>query len=289
VGPDCATEKRWYRNPNIVLPPTEITRFPHAVLEVKLSLKEGTDAPQWVQDLLTSSGLCTQVHKFSKFIHGSAVLLTDQVQALPYWIDDLSLRPSVLRSQPVKQRRSLLDRQSSLARKQAPGLVVAHEPVQLMPRRPSLITQDDTTPLVGGDLDYREPLTGALGRKPRKTPMKVEPKVFFSNERTLLGWLHMSVTLGALSAALLGYSSANRQEGAGLQDNSGAQLIGFVTMPVAILFAAYAYRTFMFRRKYLRLKLDMGYFFDETGPLLLGTAMVASLVTVFVSKVLRLI
>ena len=36
------------------MPRHELTRFPHAVLEVKLSLPEGQKPPEWVQSLLTS-------------------------------------------------------------------------------------------------------------------------------------------------------------------------------------------------------------------------------------------
>ena len=39
-----------------------------------------------------------QVHKFSKFIHGTSVLLPDMVQAVPYWIDDESIRKSIIQS-----------------------------------------------------------------------------------------------------------------------------------------------------------------------------------------------
>ena len=39
--------------------------------------------------------------------------------------------------------------------------------------------------------------------KPRKIPMKVEPKVFLANERTLLSWVHMAVYLGSISSLLL--------------------------------------------------------------------------------------
>ena len=38
------------------------------------------------------------MHKFSKFIHGSSVLLPDMVQAVPYWIDDTSVRKSIIQS-----------------------------------------------------------------------------------------------------------------------------------------------------------------------------------------------
>ena len=40
-------------------------------------------------------------------------------------------------------------------------------------------------------------------QKPRKVPVKVEPKVFFANERTFLAWLHMSVTLASISIAIV--------------------------------------------------------------------------------------
>ena len=43
------------------MPRSEITRFPHAVLEVKLSLAEGQQAPEWVRDLI-DSGYLTEVH-----------------------------------------------------------------------------------------------------------------------------------------------------------------------------------------------------------------------------------
>ena len=52
--------RRWYRDPTLPVPRTEITRFPHGVLEVKLSLPEGQKAPDWVQDLL-DSGYLTEV------------------------------------------------------------------------------------------------------------------------------------------------------------------------------------------------------------------------------------
>lgn len=91
---------RWYRDPTLPVGRTEITRFPHAVLEVKLSLSEGETAPAWVTELI-ESGMLTEVHKFSKFIHGTCTLFPDMVQAVPYWVDDESVRPSMLMSAPA--------------------------------------------------------------------------------------------------------------------------------------------------------------------------------------------
>jgi hypothetical protein len=99
-GPSCSLAGRWYRDPNLAISRNEITRFPHAVLEVKLSLNEGQQAPSWVQELL-DSGYLTEVHKFSKFIHGTCTLFPELVQAVPYWVDDESVRPSMLLSAPL--------------------------------------------------------------------------------------------------------------------------------------------------------------------------------------------
>jgi len=37
------------RDPSLPINRNEITRFPHAVLEIKLSLGEGQQSPAWVQ------------------------------------------------------------------------------------------------------------------------------------------------------------------------------------------------------------------------------------------------
>lgn len=86
--------ERWYRDPNQPIPPNEITRFPHAVLEVKLQLEHENQIPEWVTELI-NSGMLLEVHKFSKFIHGCATLMPDEVQSVPYWIDDPTLAESI--------------------------------------------------------------------------------------------------------------------------------------------------------------------------------------------------
>ena len=58
------------------------------------------EAPYAARTRQTYSMLA-QVHKFSKFIHGTATLLPELVQAVPYWVDDESVRPSMLQSAPA--------------------------------------------------------------------------------------------------------------------------------------------------------------------------------------------
>ena len=94
---DVISGTRWYRDPSVPVPRDEITRFPHAVLEIKLQLEGENATPGWVKDLI-DSGMLMQVHKFSKFIHGCATLMPEDVQAVPYWIDDPTIADSIISS-----------------------------------------------------------------------------------------------------------------------------------------------------------------------------------------------
>jgi uncharacterized membrane protein YidH (DUF202 family) len=67
--------------------------------------------------------------------------------------------------------------------------------------------------------------------KPRKAPIKVEPKVFFANERTFLAWMHISILLAGASIAILAFSD---------YDDIGKQLYGLMTLPVAVAFIVYS-------------------------------------------------
>ncbi|MCJ1353931.1 MAG: vacuolar transporter chaperone [Icmadophila ericetorum] len=70
------------------LPPEDIVRFPYAVLEVKLQTQEGQESPEWILDLIRSH-LVEAVPKFSKFIHGTALLQPSRISLLPYWMPQM--------------------------------------------------------------------------------------------------------------------------------------------------------------------------------------------------------
>ena len=59
---------------------------------------------------------------------------------------------------------------------------------------------------------------------------KIDPKVFFSNERTFLAWLHTSVLLAGSSIALSSFSN----------DTLPNRLYGVFTLSLAIAFICYA-------------------------------------------------
>jgi hypothetical protein len=60
VSDDDGLDGRWYRDPRQAVPADQITRFPHAVLEVKIESLDGAtgEPPDWVADLLATS--CAQ-------------------------------------------------------------------------------------------------------------------------------------------------------------------------------------------------------------------------------------
>ncbi len=47
-------------------------------------------------------------------------------------------------------------------------------------------------------------------------PVRVEPKVFFANERTFLSWLHFAVVLGGLAVGLLNFGDKVGKISAGM-------------------------------------------------------------------------
>lgn len=84
--------------------------------------------------------------------------------------------------------------------------------------------------------------------KPRKVPIKVEPKVFFANERTFLSWLRMSVVLASISIAIVAFAEVNPY----------SLVYGLCMQPVAIGFCVYSLWMYIKRATMIRKK--------EPGP-----------------------
>merc|ERR1711871_1462697 len=62
-----------------------------------------------------------EVHKFSKFIHGCATLLPEDVQAVPYWVDDASLVESIIASGAKHILTSVDDEEDEFGDREAAG------------------------------------------------------------------------------------------------------------------------------------------------------------------------
>ncbi|KAJ1338142.1 Vacuolar transporter chaperone 3 [Microdochium nivale] len=67
---------------------SEVSRFPFALMEIKIREEEGRRRPRWIEDLMASH-LVYAAPSFSKFVHGVASLFEDYVNNLPFWLGDL--------------------------------------------------------------------------------------------------------------------------------------------------------------------------------------------------------
>jgi uncharacterized membrane protein YidH (DUF202 family) len=102
-------------------------------------------------------------------------------------------------------------------------------------------------------------------------PTRLEPKVFFANERTFLSWLNFTVILGGLAMGLLNFG-----------DRVG-QISAVLFVLVAVAAMAYALVTFHWRAKSIRMR-GSGGFDDRLGPTLLALALLAAVVVNFVLR-----
>ncbi|KAI9893670.1 MAG: Phosphate metabolism transcription protein [Vezdaea aestivalis] len=66
----------------------EISKFPFALLEIKIKDGQRKKRTEWIEDLM-SSHLVKQAPRFSKFVHGVAVLFEDYVNSFPFWLPEL--------------------------------------------------------------------------------------------------------------------------------------------------------------------------------------------------------
>ena len=129
-------------------------------------------------------------------------------------------------------------------------------------------------------------LSALFGKKPaasptdgllvRKVPVKVEPKVFFANERTFLAWLHTSVTLASIAIAIIAFSASTPTSSTSIT----GQVYGLTLLPVSIAFIIYALRQYTSRAGMIR-RREPGPYEDTVGPVVLGGALCVSIVANF--------
>lgn len=111
--------------------------------------------------------------------------------------------------------------------------------------------------------------------KLRKAPIKIEPKVFFSNERTFIAWMHVSIILAGGSIAILAFAEDT--------NNPFSQLYGIILLPVAISFIIYSMYQYQRRAKMIRTR-HPGPYEDTVGPAVLGIMLMLSITAQFALK-----
>ena len=91
---------------------------------------------------------------------------------------------------------------------------------------------------------------------------KIEPKIFFANERSFLHWLHAGVTLYTIVAGILAFAYETH--------SVSAHWYAMALLPIALGFCLYALRLFLWRAEKIRTRIP-GRWDDPRGPLMLGS------------------
>lgn len=305
-GYDTEGGTKWYRDPTVPLLDNEITRFPHAVLEVKLELGgNSSEPPQWVTEL-QNSGMLYEVHKFSKFIHGCATLLPEYVRNVPYWVDDASIRDSILRSGGGRilvsadhptgvgpGANEIYDHLLPFGNVKDPKLTAKGRTATTA----TMIDQKPKTAAVSqfyadANLTDEETLQGCCEdtcsgwlfpfcsgfndeQLAPTSVQKIEPKIFLANERTFLHWLHAGVTLYTIAAGILAFASES--------NSVAAHWYAMALLPIALGFCLYALHVFLWRAEKIRTRVP-GRWDDPRGPILLGSILTGVLCINFALK-----
>lgn len=213
----------WRRINIKYLPKEEIVRFPYGILEVKTQCIE-ENKPDWIIDMTTGS-LVEHVHKFSKYLHGMAVLYPN-ITEIPYWLPQMATK---ILKDPFENKSSYKEFDNNQVL------------IDILP--------EDKDSLV--DSEYLS--TFDTTNKKISIPVRVEPKVFFANERTFLSWVQFAIFLGGISTALLG------------MERERALLGGITLIGVSIVFAFYALYLYLWRAGMIR-RRESGPYDDIYGP-----------------------
>ncbi|CAG8600382.1 4666_t:CDS:2 [Funneliformis mosseae] len=247
------------------LPEEDIERFPYAILEVKLQTQFGQEPPEWVKELVQSH-LVEGVPKFSKFVHGVATLMENRrIQLLPFWLPqmDIDIRkpPSKFRLQRPTARTPLLARADSSSHgtrsRNAQQISSLEELEEYLAA---------TTPAGKVPITYQG--------KRIAIPVRVEPKVYFANERTFLSWLNFTVVLGGLAVGLLNFG-----------DKISITAASMFTA-VAMMVMLYSLGTYLWRAKKIRNK-EPGPYDDQYGPTFLCGILLIAVVVNFWLRLLE--
>ncbi|KAJ1963858.1 hypothetical protein IWQ62_003093, partial [Dispira parvispora] len=132
---------------------------------------------------------------------------------------------------------------------------------------PSLRSTQSSSSQRGG----RNKVPFAAQRIPGKRiaiPVRVEPKVFFANERTFLSWLNFTVVLGSLALGLLNFG------------DSVGRISGAIFTIISMVAMVYALAIYQWRATKIRNR-EAGPYDDRFGPTLLVVVLLVAVIINF--------
>ena len=222
-----------------------------------------------------------EVHKFSKFIHGSAVLLPDDVGEIPYWIDDVTLAQSIQQSgneEILKNSVGANDYYKQLLPHDSDGIAKVRKlaDTKKQPQQPNQRPVEVESSYEQLDEECLAHWCELMEESDisHMTIQKVEPKVSLANERTFIKWLQMAVVLSSFSIGILAFASKT----------SSSQYFAVSLLPMSLMFIVYALRTFLWRGKLIKNR-DATRWDDPVGPILLTSLLIIALVVHFLYTV----
>ncbi|KAI8146338.1 VTC domain-containing protein [Fennellomyces sp. T-0311] len=330
----------WRRNdlgidyPFNYVDPSDILRFPYAVLETKLQTHLGQEPPDWLSSLVESH-LVHEVPRFSKYLHGACHFYRERLPLLPWWLAELNVDIRKPRAEHIGLTRSrsfkpLIDgryRRAMIEEKERVNQQAVVDGAPAPQRQRTNSTQDtagawrptrnDYAVSVGAnktDETSAPPLpqksnsyyankglpapqqygndtraTKWLHRmwgdnrevgkavdddnasdlyKRQRVKVRVEPKVFFANERTFISWLQFCALLLTVALSLLNFG------------DQISRVVGGVFIALAAGVAIYALYRFEKRAWMINRRID-GRYDDLWGPAVLCTLLVVALIVNF--------
>ncbi|EZG47613.1 SPX domain protein [Gregarina niphandrodes] len=121
-------------------------------------------------------------------------------------------------------------------------------------------------------LFYKAP-SGSTAPK-TSASVRVEPKTFFANERTLLQWMNIAVLLSTISITLMTFGSLS------------SRIAGFVLAPIAVYFIIHSYNVYLYRTNALMNKEPIDYV-DHTGPAVLVCSLVFAMAAIVLMNIFQ--
>lgn len=208
------------------LPEEDIERFPYAVLEIKLQTQLDQEPPQWVLQLV-SSHLVEAVPRFSKYAHGVATLFPKQVDQIPYWIPQMGVdirKPE----RDFGIERPFMRYGSTSDDDEEDDLAVVR--FDRTATRRSFHEATESMPLLLPRVRDCGGIEVSVGPGHRiAVPVTIEPKVYFSTERTFLAWIQVGIILTAIAGGLLNFGDQ-----VGVSAGAGFSAIAILTVVYAL-------------------------------------------------------
>jgi len=231
----------WYTPENNLKQEDEII-FPYSVVEIKLREPYISNPPQWLNDLEQSS-LLHKENNFSKYIHGIYSFHT--------------LRPMMMAKVNGKKGETV-----------AISLVKPSWCNRMEFTSPQYPVESSNESRAKKDKKKKENyqyeghwFSRLLGigvvKDQTGAPVKIEPKVFFANERTFLVWFQSSILVSSIGTAIL---STGTEAGRSL---------GYLLLCTGMALIIYAVLTYEQRVNSLLSKRADGYH-DRFGPIILA-------------------